>query len=57
MLSSILGDTRAPDEERDVDILFNSATLARWETVLSDVVSVVSCVDQVGVLQDFGALA
>jgi hypothetical protein len=57
MLSSILGDTRAADEEGNVNIFFYSAALARWETVLSDVVSVVSCVDQVSVLQDLGALA
>lgn len=38
----------------DVDVLFNVAALAWRETVLADVVAVVSCVDQIGVVENCG---
>ena len=46
--------TGSANKERDVDIFFNVTALAWRETVLADVVAVVSCVDQIGIVENCG---
>jgi hypothetical protein len=53
-LHRTLGHARSADEEGDVDVFFDIAAFAGWEAVLADVVAVVSCVDQVCIVEDGG---
>jgi hypothetical protein len=48
----VLGNVRATDNQRDVDIGLDAARLARLQPVLSDVVAVVAGVKDVGVVED-----
>ena len=50
MLSGVLGDAWTSNEEGNVYVFFNATALAWWESVLIDVVFVVSCVNQLRVL-------
>jgi hypothetical protein len=46
------GDTRSPDYKGDMDIFLKSTFLAGVETVLGDVVAVISRVDDIRIIED-----
>lgn len=47
----VLCNVWASDEEWNVDIFLDSAGLAGWESMLANVVPIVTCINDVGVVQ------
>lgn len=48
----VFWDVRAPDEEWNVDVFFESTCLARLQTMLAHMKPIVRCVDYIGIVSE-----